>query len=178
MMDALEKPSPADIDMIIAKARAAMPAYADLLAFYEAIFKAQAGAKDLPPSPSTPMDLQRAVIAQREGFALLSPAQVPVDVAHGAQLLVRLCRAVEGLQSEPARSAAAICSALDAGRLEAQTLLEARLKMDAARLDAMAAQLDVAKEFLAFFADQSLTPSRSRGPAANRRPSENGPGMG
>ncbi len=160
MMEVLENPSPAEIETTIAKARAAMPAYSDLLAFYEAIFKVQAERRNSISPASIPIDASRAAIAHKEGFPLATPAGLPGDIAHGADLLGRLCRAVEGLKAEPARSAAAIGAALDSGRLEARTLLEARLEMDAARLEAMAAQLAVAEEVLIFFADQSLTPLR------------------
>lgn len=163
MMEVLENPTPADIEALIAKARTAMPAYTDMLTFYEAVFKVQAeGQVEVPPS-SIPIDAQRATLFWKEGFPLLAPVELPVDVAHGADLLVRLCRAVEGLKTEPARAAATIRAALDAERLRADTLLEARLEKDPSRLDAMAAGLSVRSEIIAFFADQSLTPSRVAG---------------
>jgi FdhE protein len=163
IMEALENPTPADIAATVAKARNAMPAYTDMLTFYEAIFKVQAERQDeARPSPIL-IDAQRAALFWKEGFPLVGPAELPVDLAHGADLLAHLCRAVEGLKSEPARSAATICNALDAERLTAKTLLEARLEKDPSRFDTIAAELSVRSEVLAFLVDQSLTPSRVAG---------------
>ncbi len=163
MREEWDQPSPEQLERAITAAREAMPAYAGLLTFYARVFQAQAADVDSIRVAAALPDASRAEIARKEGFPLLAPAELPVDLVHGGDLLVRLCRAVQDVTPPLAAAAAAIQAGIAEGRLNPETLPATRLQEGAARFEALAAELKTPVEVLAFFADQSLMPSREAG---------------
>jgi len=163
MLEDWDDPSPKDLERAIHSAREAMPAYADLLAFYARVFQEQAAGADTIRVTAPPVDASRAEIARKEGFPLLSPAELPVDLAHAADLLARLCQAVGNATAPLAAAAAAIQAAIAEKRLSPETLLRSRREENQADVERLAADLEIPVDVLAFFADQSLMPSRVAG---------------
>ena len=137
----------------------AQPAYDDILAFYGRVFQEQAADIETIAVTAGAPDAARAGIARKEGFPLVVPAELPVDLAHAAALLLRLCQAVQGATPPLKAAAAAIRSAIDDNRLNPVEMLEARRDENPERFATLAAELDVPLEVLAFFADESLAPS-------------------
>jgi FdhE protein len=159
MLEDWDQPSAEQLERAIAAAREAMPAYDDILAFYGRVFQEQAtGIEAIAVTVEAP-DAERVEIARREGFPLVSPAELPGDLAHGADLLVRLCRAVQGATAPLAAAAGAIQAAIDQKPLAPEEMLRAHREENSDRFAAMAAALGIPVEVLAFFADQSLAPS-------------------
>jgi len=137
----------------------AQPAYDDILAFYGRVFQEQAADIETIAVTAGAADAARAGTARQEGFPLVVPAELPVDLAHAAALLLRLCQAVQGATPPLKAAAAAIRSAIDDNRLNPVEMLEARRDENPERFATLAAELDVPLEVLAFFADESLATS-------------------
>ncbi len=154
-----DRDNPKDLGRAIAAAREAMPAYTGLLAFYARVFEQQAAGARMIHVEAPQLGAARLDIARREGLPLVAPHELPVDLAHGAGLLERLCRAVQGATEPLAAAAAAIQAALQARRLDPRDLLRARREQDPGRFEGLAADLGTPPDILAFFADQSLLPS-------------------
>jgi FdhE protein len=158
-MENWDHPNPKDLDRAVAAARQAMPAYDEILAFYGRVFKEQAADSETITVTADAPDAARVEVARKEGFPLVAPAELPVDLSHAAALLLRLCRAVQGATAPLAAAAKAIDSAIDDNRLDAKQMLQARRDTNPDRFAALAAELEIPLEVLTFFADQSLTPS-------------------
>jgi hypothetical protein len=143
MTENWDHPTPKDLDRAVAAARQAMPAYDDILAFYGRVFQEQAAdIETIAVTAGTP-DAARAGIARKEGFPLVAPAELPVDLNHAAALLLRLCQAVQGATPPLKAAAAAIRTAIDDNRLNPKEILEARRDENPERFATLAAELDV-----------------------------------
>jgi FdhE protein len=162
MSENWDRPNPKDLDRAVAAARQAMPVYGDILAFYGRVFQEQAAEMETIAVTADAPDAKRIDVARREGFPLISPAELPVDLTHAAALLLRLCRAVSGATAPLAAAAAAIQSAANDHRLDLEELLKAR-RHSPDRFAALATELDIPLEILTFFADESLAPSLVEG---------------
>lgn len=159
MMEDWDHPKPKDLDRAVAAARQAMPAYDEILAFYGSVFKEQAADSETIAVTADAPDTARVEIARKEGFPLVAPVELPVDLSHAAALLLRLCRAASGATAPLAAAASAIQSAIVENRLHPGEILTARRENSSDRFAALAAELDIPFEVLAFFADESLAPS-------------------
>jgi FdhE protein len=159
MMEDWDHPHPKDLDRAVATARQAMPAYDPILAFYGRVFQEQATDIETITVTANRLDAARVDIARKEGFPLVSPAELPVDLSHATALLLRLCRAAAEATAPLKAAAAAIQSAIEDDRLDPGEMLNARRDETPEHFAALADRLDMAPEVLAFFADESLAPS-------------------
>lgn len=162
-MENWDCPNPKDLERAVAAARQAMPAYGEILAFYGRVFREQAVDLETITVTAGAPGAARADMARKEGFPLVAPAELPVDLSHAAALLRRLCRAAADATAPLKAAAAAIQSAIDDNRLDPKEMLQARRDENPERFTALAAELNIPLEVLAFFADESLAPSLAVG---------------
>lgn len=152
-------PIPAEqVQKAAASLRSVLPEYNALLSFYEQLFIAQEISMlqvSLDPIVIAPALLD---VKRRERLPLVEVAQFVFDASAGQELLVKVCRIIQGSDNEMASSAERIAAAMT-GENEVESLFRHLLEGDDAFFNDAAGRVGCEKNALAFVAYNSLKPS-------------------
>ena len=149
----------AEIRTAAAALRTDRPTYAGILAFYEAVFIAQAKSRDhldLPPISLDPAEAERRIAERRP---LIAMTDFVIDVAAARDLFLEIRECGRGVTAPLDEAARRLTEGLQSGELAPDTLFSAIIGEDDAYLDAIADQLAVERSVLAFIGYASLYPA-------------------
>ncbi len=155
----------AEIRTAAAVLQADRPTYADLLAFYEAVFTAQAESRDQldpPPISLDPAEAERRIADRRP---LIAMTDFVIDVAAAKALFLEICES--GREKTPLLDEAArrLTEGVQSGKLALDALFSAIIGEDDAHLDAIADRIAVERSVLAFIGYASIYPALEAGAA-------------
>jgi FdhE protein len=151
------------MDTTIASAAAAirrqLPAYAELLDFYEPLFLAQEHSRMRvrldPPQITEPLLALKA----DDKFPLIRLNQFAIDRSASSSLLTTVCRLAQKSTKALADAAGTLLQALGAAPSAADALFDAMLEQDDAQFEKAAGRIAVDSRILGFFTYSSMRPS-------------------
>ena len=135
------------------------PTYADLLNFYEKIFKAQEDSKSQIRLDPIKIGKEILALKKKEKFSLIDLSEFALDADAAVALLGQICRIVETANPEMADAARGIRKAVAAEALDPQTLFSALLEAEDTYFKKIGEDLGIEPKALAFFAYSSIKPS-------------------
>lgn len=156
----------AEIRTAVAALRTDRPTYADLLAFYEAVFIAQAESRDqldLPPISLDPEEAERRIADRRP---LIAMTDFVIDVAAAKALFLEIRARGRGTTPPLDEAARRLTEGVQSGELSPDELFSAIVGEDDAHLDAIADRMAVERSVLAFIGYASIYPALAAGAAA------------
>jgi FdhE protein len=150
------------IKKAVAAVKAARPAYAEILDFYEQLFTAREDAKShaCPARIKIPEDILSAKL--NEKFPLISPAEFTIDIESSEKLLRKICNIAEKANPSLAVAAQSILKAADQGQIDMKRLFSGLFSEYDTSFETIAREIEIEKDILAFFVYNSIIPSVSR----------------
>ena len=138
------------------------PNYSDLLDFYEKIFIAQEDSANQTRIEPLKIPADTLALKVKEQFPLIDISQFAIDAKAAAALFKNLCEIVQQTSGAMSKSAGAIGKAVEAGKLDLETLFAAFLKSDDDYFQKVSDELKIDNKTLGFIVYSSVKPSLAR----------------
>jgi FdhE protein len=137
------------------------PAYTTLLDFYKHIFVAQEDSRNRIVIEPIPISAERISVKAKEKFPLITMSEFVIDVKEATKLFRTICNIAEESSEEMKGSVRGIIIAVDAGKLDLNTLFTGFLGEDDLLFEKISDDCAVKAKVLSFITYNSIKPSLS-----------------